>query len=319
MKLSIVIPNYKDSQFLKRGLPLIQNQNFKDYEIIVVEDGDYSKENAETVAGYDNAHYISNNDNLGFAASVNRGIKEAKGELVFLLNNDAFLSDGCLEKIVKAYEEISAQRNVFSVQCKMISDKDRNLIDNAGDFYNILGWARVRGKDDSATMYNERKDIFSACAGAALYRKDILEELGGFDENHFAYLEDVDLGYRARLNGYVNVFAPEAVVYHVGSATSGSRYNEFKVKLAARNSILVRYKNQTVLQKIINFPFMEAGVIIKQLYFLRKGLGKAYRAGICEGRRLKRTEALKEKKVSFNGKRRNAWKLELEMIRNLKY
>lgn len=317
MKLSVIIPNYKNTGFLKKNLSLLEKQDFDDYEIIVAEDGGYCEENEETVRNTKNASYIFNEENLGFAATVNNGIAKAEGKYVFLLNNDAFVAKGCLKNLVETFEEESKKRKIFSVQCKMISDQNHEIMDNGGDFYNILGWARVRGKDKKESDYNERKDLFSACAGAALYDREALLSLGGFDENHFAYLEDVDLGYRARLNGYANIYEPASVVYHVGSATSGSRYNEFKVKLAARNSIILRYKNQTVLQKIVNFPFMEAGVIVKQLYFMKKGLGKAYREGIVEGRKLKKN--LKNKRVDFKGKHKEVLKLEAEMIRNLRY
>ena len=141
-----------------------------------------------------------------------------------------------------------------------------------------------------------------------------------FDENHISYLEDVDLGYRARIYGYVNRYEPAAKVFHEGSATSGSRYNEYKVRLAARNSILVRYKNQTVLQKIINFPAMETGIIIKQLFFIKKGLGKVYRQGIKEGRRVKKNESEKTRKIIFDSaKRKRALKIEFDMIKNIIY
>ena len=110
--------------------------------------------------------------------------------------------------------------------------------------------------------------MFSCCAGAAIYRMDILKKIGGLDEQHFAYLEDVDLGYRARIDGFENWYTPEAKVYHVGSATTGTRYNEKKVFLAARNTIFVIYKNMPLLQLIINFPFIFAGMIVKTLFFL---------------------------------------------------
>ena len=130
----------------------------------------------------------------------------------------------------------------------------------------------------------------------------------------------MDIGYRARIYGYINLYEPEARVFHVGSATSGSRYNEFKVRLAARNSILVRYKNQTAFQKIVNFPAMETGVIIKQLYFIKKGLGKAYRQGLREGRAVKRTENERMKKIVFDSaKRKKAWAIEWQMIKSIIY
>ena len=102
---------------------------------------------------------------------------------------------------------------------------------------------------------------------------------------HFAYLEDVDIGYRAQIYGYRNVYCPKAIVYHVGSGTSGSKYNSFKVKLAARNNIYLNYKNMPLLQLLINLPGILLGVLIKQLFFLRIGFGKEYGRGFLEGLR----------------------------------
>ncbi len=87
-------------------------------------------------------------------------------------------------------------------------------------------------------------------------------------------MEDVDLSYRAKINGYKNLFCPDSVVYHIGSATSGSRYNKFKVKLAARNNVWTVYKNFPVPQKILNFIFLFLGFLIKYLFFVKKDLAK---------------------------------------------
>ena len=102
-------------------------------------------------------------------------------------------------------------------------------MDDAGDEYTILGWTCKVGDGKSPDLYTSERETFSACAGAAIYRKDILDKLKYFDENFFAYMEDVDISYRARIWGYKCVYCPEAVVYHLGSGTSGSRYNEFKI------------------------------------------------------------------------------------------
>ena len=320
MKVSVIIPNYNGLNFLSKCLAELDKQDFRDYDIIVVDDASTVEGIEDTVSQYPKAKLIKHTANLGFAASVNDGIKASDSQYVFLLNNDAYVDSGCLKALVDAIDQGGQNPGIFSVQCKMLSAFNHALIDNAGDFYNILGWARTRGKDKLADSHNKSEEIFSSCAGAAIYNRQILLDLGLFDENHFAYLEDVDIGYRAKLFGYVNKYEPAARVFHEGSATSGSRYNEFKVKLAAQNSILVRYKNQTLLQKIINFPAMETGIIIKQLFFIKKGLGKAYREGIKSGRALKKTESERARKVVFDSaKRKRAFAIEFELIKNIIY
>ena len=143
--------------------------------------------------------------------------------------------------------------------------------------------AYARGKGKDIHTYEKEEKIFASCAGAAIYRKKIFDELGYFDEEHFAYLEDMDVGYRARIYGYENWYAPDAMVYHVGSGTSGSRYNQFKIRYSSRNNIYLIYKNMPVLQIIINLPFLVAGFGIKILFFTLKGFGREYIAGIKNG------------------------------------
>ena len=137
--------------------------------------------------------------------------------------------------------------------------------------------------------------LFSACAGAAIYRKRIFDEIGLFDLNHFAYLEDIDVGYRARINGYKNIYCSKAIVYHVGSGTSadGNKYSDFKVKLAARNNIYLIYKNMPALQRFVNAPWLWLGNVLKQKFFDRKGFGDAYRQGIAEGRATRKDKCRK--------------------------
>ena len=111
----------------------------------------------------------------------------------------------------------------------------------------------------------------------------MFDEIGFFDESHFAYLEDIDVGYRAMIYGYKNRFCASALVYHVGSGTSGSKYNTFKVKLSARNSVWLNYKNMPLLQLILNFIPLLLGYLVKYLFFCKIGFGTDYKNGIKEG------------------------------------
>ena len=113
------------------------------------------------------------------------------------------------------------------VQAKLLSYADHHVIDDAGDEYCALGWAFARGSGKPAEAYDRPSAVFSCCAAAAIYRMSTFEEIGYFDERHYCYLEDVDIGWRARIYGYQNWYEPAAVVYHVGSAASGSRHNPF--------------------------------------------------------------------------------------------
>lgn len=125
-----------------------------------------------------------------------------------------------------------------------------------------------------------------------------MERFGYFDEEHFAYLEDTDLGYRAQIFGYENWYLPKARVYHVGSGTSGSRYNQFKIRYSSRNNIYMLYKNMPLLQILLNLPFLVLGFGVKFLFFAGKGYGREYAAGIKNGFSISR----KGKKFRSDGK-----------------
>ena len=217
------------------------------------------------------------------------------------------------EDIKQLIDLITSDDNIFSVQAKMLQYNNKELIDDVGDEYNLLAWTKKTGENHKSEEYSQVCEIFSCCAGAAMYKKSIILDIGMFDDNFFAYMEDVDLAIRSRINGYKNLLCPQAVVYHIGSATSGSRYNEFKVKLAARNNVWVVYKNIPIPFKILNFIFLFIGFLIKYLFFFKKGFGSTYYAGIKEGLSTRN----KINKVKFNSKNtKNYFKIEYRLIIN---
>lgn len=282
MKVSVVTPNYNGERFLKAFFESLENDSECIGEVIIVDNGseDGSKEFIKNASFTFPVKLIENDENRGFAPAVNQGIANARHEYIFSLNNDTEVRKGSIKHLV---ETISSGDDIFSVQAKMLQYDNKDLIDDVGDEYNLLAWTKKTGENHRSDEYVEVREIFSSCAGAALYRKSLLDELGMFDDNFFAYMEDVDLAIRSKINGYRNLLCPQAVVYHIGSATSGSRYNEFKVRLAARNNVWVVYKNIPIPFKITNFIFLFLGFFIKYLFFLRKGFGPVYFSGIKEG------------------------------------
>lgn len=312
MKLSIVTPNYNGKNFLEKYFNSLNQDSDHIGEVIIIDNGsdDGSLEFIEKNSFNFPIVIIKNKENLGFAKAVNQGILKAKHELIFSLNNDAFLKKGSIKSMM---DLMNNDNNIFSVQAKMLQFNNPNLIDDAGDEYNLLAWSRKIGENQNTNKYSETFKIFSSCAGAAIYRKSLLLELGMFDENYFAYVEDIDLAIRGHINGYYNLCCPEAIVYHIGSATSGSRHNEFKVKISARNNVWTVYKNIPIPFKIINFIFLFFGFLIKYLFFARKGFGSSYLAGIKEGL-FNKSEV---KKIGFKKSNlKNYFKLEYELILN---
>lgn len=279
MKLSIVIPNYNGIEYLKECLKALEEQTLKDFEIIVVDNGS-TDGSVSFLKEQESIQLISFEKNQGFCKAVNAGIEAAKGEFVILLNNDTKASPNYAEELVKAIE---ADDRLFSVNPMMLSMANQEVIDDAGDLYCALGWAFARGKGKAATRYEKGKNIFASCGGASIYRKKVFQEIGLFDEAHFAYLEDLDVGYRALIHGYRNYYEPKAKILHAGSAASGSRYNTFKVDLSSANSVYVIGKNMPLLQFLLNLPLLLIGYTIKTLFFVRKGMGKNYIRGVFRG------------------------------------
>ncbi len=278
-KVSIIIPNYNGKEYMDKCMQQLAKQNYSDFDVIVVDNGSVDQSGSIAMKYRDElkVSVIELNENLGFSRAVNEGIKASCSEYVILLNNDAYAETDCVGELVNIMESDS---EIFSAQALMLQNRDCSLVDGAGDYFSAMGWAFARGKDKNASYYTTDRDVFSCCAGAAIYRKAVFDEIGLFDEAFFAYLEDMDVGYRARLHGYRNVFAAKARVLHVGSGSTGSRHNSFKVKLSARNSFLVMYKNFAWWQWVVNMPFIAAGFIIKVIYFIPKGLTKDYVKGV---------------------------------------
>ena len=231
--ITIVIPNYNGIKYLRECLESIYEQDYKEYELIIID-------NASTDDSYQwlkqdkKIAFIQLDKNYGFSYAVNKGIRLAKGEYILLLNNDTKL---CKDFLSEALQAIERDPIIFGVSSKMIRYFEKDLIDDAGDEYTVIGWPYKRGDGHSINDFRKKERIFSTCAGAGLYRKKIFDEIGYFDESFFAYMEDVDISYRANIYGYKNVYVPSAQVYHIGSATSGGQYSDFKIRLSARNSV----------------------------------------------------------------------------------
>ncbi len=289
-KVTIIIPNYNGLKFMEPCFKALEAQSEKNFELLVVDNG--SEDGSVEWLKERNIPSVFLKENTGFSGAVNVGINQSRTPYVILLNNDTEPEPDYVKEMVKAIEQ---SPDIFSVSSKMIQLYHKELMDDAGDMYSLLGWAYQRGVGHSSRGYQKPCQVFSACAGAAIYRRKVFEEIGSFDEDHFAYLEDIDVGYRAKIFGYKNMYCPTAIVYHVGSGTSGSKYNSFKVRLAARNNVYLNYKNMPFLQLFINLGPLVAGIFVKYLFFRKIGFASDYAEGLKEGLKT----AGKTKKVKF--------------------
>jgi len=294
MKVSIIIPNYNGFKFLDTCFASVFKQSFTDFQVILVDNGSTDNSIDFTRDNYGEVKIIALSENYGFSRAINEGIKDSLGEYVVLLNNDTEAEVDWLSVLVN---EMEAEVKLFSCSSKMVRFYERDIIDDAGDSLDLFGWAYKRGDGFPVTTYTKDSYVFTSCAGAAIYRRSVLEEIGYLDEAFFAYLEDVDLGYRAKINGYKNKYCSKAIIYHVASGTTWNKYNPFKAKLIFRNSIYLVYKNMPFIQLLINLPIILLGIIIKTIFYSRKKFTKIYLDGIFEG--LKSLNKIKRTKFKF--------------------
>lgn len=316
-KSTIVIPNYNGIKYIEACLDSVFAGTQTDIEVIVVDNASTDGSLEIIKEKFPQIKLIENTINTGFCKAVNQGILASTTPYVILLNNDTVVDLAFVHELEKVMDN---DKTLFSASAKLISLYEKDKIDDAGDFYCALGWAFARGKNKNSQLYDKDCNIFASCAGAAIYCRELLNEdkVGLFDENHFAYLEDIDIGYRARIKGYRNYFASKAIVYHAGSATTGSRYNSFKTKLASKNSIYLISKNMPLLQIIINMPFFVLGFGVKTLFFVKKGHGKDYLEGLCNGIKLSLSDDGKAKKQKFSlSNTFNYLRIQVELWRNM--
>ncbi len=304
VKVTVVIPNYNGIKFLEGCLDSVLNQEPEtpEYEVLVVDNGSADESVEFLRERYPGVKVETLSENTGFCHAVNVGIRLSASPYVILLNNDTKVKEGFIKNL---YYSIENRPKAFSVSAMMLMWDKPELVDDAGDRYCALGWAYARGKGKPAKLYDRPCEIFSSCGGAAIYRKSVFDEIGYFDETHFAYLEDLDIGYRARIYGYRNYYEPAARVIHYGSASSGSRYNEWKTSLASANNIYVVGKNMPLLQWIWNLPFLVPGFLAKFVFFCGKRMGKIYLKGFAKG--FKRLFSREGKALKVPFRMRHLW------------
>ncbi len=211
------------------------------------------------------------NENKGFAIANNIGARLAHGKRIALLNADAYPEPDWLEKLLKAAE---TNPEYTSFSSRQIQFNVPDLLDGAGDAYHISGLAWRNGYKLSSKTYGlEQQEVFSACAAAALYSREEFLKVSGFDEDYFSYFEDVDLGFRLRLSGAKCLYVPEAVVHHVGSASTGKR-SDFSVYYGYRNMIWTFVKNMPAPLFWIFLPLHISAILFFAVYLTLRGQGK---------------------------------------------
>jgi GT2 family glycosyltransferase len=272
--VSVIIVNFDGEEFLRETLLALRNQTFRDFEVIIVDNGstDGSADDLERRWSTLNLRVERLPNNVGFAAANNIGAMLARGEWLALLNPDAFPRPDWLELLVNT--AIAHPEFVSFASC-LLQAKAPMLLDGAGDMYHVSGlaWRRHHGEPISA-IENKSEEIFSACAATALYRRDAFLAVGGFDEFFFCYHEDVDLGFRLRLQGYRCLYVPEAVVYHVGAGSSVNNPS-LRIYWGHRNLVWTYTKNMPGLLFWLCLPIHLVMTVAYLIYFTSHGHGRA--------------------------------------------
>lgn len=237
-RLSVIIPNWNGAHFLPTCLDALRRQTHPAAEVIVVDNAS-SDESRELLArDYPEVRLLPLDENRGFAGAVNAGIRAAEGEIIVLLNNDTEADPQWLAELDRALAE---HPDAGSAASKIRLFEPRDTFHSAGDSYRTDGLPVNRGVwQKDVGQFDREEYIFGGCGGAVAYRREMLEQIGLFDELFFFNCEDVDLAWRAQLAGWRCIYVPTALVYHCLSATGGGVTSSY---YAGRNTLWVLAKD----------------------------------------------------------------------------
>lgn len=271
-KWSVVVVNWNGEQFLERCLIALTAQTAKPHEIILLDNAS-TDSSLEIARRFPEVRIIALDRNTGFARGNNVLIDAASkaSEWIALINPDAFAAPRWLESLSAAAES-NPEFDMFG--SKLVNATDSNLLDGTGDAYHISGlvWRTSHGVPVS-NMNDSDCEVFAPCAAAALYRRTAFEKVGGFDEDFFCYVEDVDLGFRLRLAGYRCLYVPQSVAYHLGSGTTGGQNSDFSVYHGHRNLVWTFVKNMPGVLFWMLLPLHVALNLLSIIWFALLGQG----------------------------------------------
>ena len=270
--VSVIVVNWNGEEYLGECLRSLRGQTFSDFEVILVDNGSTDRSVEHVQANFGGwVRILKNAQNKGFSGGNNRGIREACGKYIVLLNNDARADAHWLEELVKIAEE---NPRVGMLACKIYLQEKSKILDNAGHLIYPDGLNRGRGRlEVDHGQYEKLEEVFFPSGCASLYRRTMLEEIGPFDEDFFAYGDDTDIGLKGRLAGWKCLYVPQAVVYHRYSRSSGS-YSPLKAFYVERNRVWIAIK-YFPLSLLLRAPFYTFWRFLLQSYGALTGRGAA--------------------------------------------
>lgn len=261
VKVSVIVVNYNGKEFLQRCLLSVLANDFKNYEIIVVDNGssDGSVSLIKNKFGnkFSNLTILELEQNFGPAFARNQGVKIAKGEYLSFLDNDTQVKRDWITMAIKIFQK---DKKIGCIQCKLLLLAEKNKYDYAGEYLNQYGFLvqRAKYKETDNGQYDQEVEILAAKSAGMFIRKDVFNKIGGFDEDYFIFLEETDLGWRCWLAGFQAVFCPKSVVYHYFSASKNivnKDFNNYLVRYhGTKNYIMTLTKNLSTQKLIFILP-----------------------------------------------------------------
>ncbi|MFO7634568.1 MAG: glycosyltransferase family 2 protein [Caldilinea sp.] len=290
--VAVIVVNWNGMLFLPACLLALSRQAYPSAEIVVVDNGSTDGSIAYLEQCHPHVRIIPNTQNIGFAAACNQGIRATAAEYVVLLNNDTVVHPQWLAAMVAAMDDPA----VGMCACRMLSMHDANVIDSTGIAVDRLGyaWGIGGGAQDEPDNYPGPHQLLGPSGGAGLYRRQMLDDIGLFDEDFFAYLEDVDIAWRAQWAGWQCRFAADAIVFHVHSATV-TQVPHLKSRLLARNRIWMIAKNYPTRCLLAYLPLLMLSEIGALVYLARRGRFRSSLRGRLEA--IRRIPAMLNKRT----------------------
>ena len=268
--VTVVIVDRDGGTMLDESLASVFSQTYASIEVILIDNGstDGAASRARDTYG-DRLRYIRNDDNLGFAMGNNQGFEKARGEWVFLLNNDAVAAP---DRISALMREVESHPEVGMLACRVVVYEQPHVFDSVGLAIYPDGVCRSRGwEEKDRGQYDHSEEVLGPHGAAAAYRKAMLDDVGLFDPSYFAYLEDLDLAVRGQFGGWTCLYVPDAVVRHRKSSTFGN-YSRFKAYHVERNRIYAAVKFLPRFLLIVS-PLHTLNRYLMQFYAARRHLG----------------------------------------------
>ncbi|HEX5379370.1 MAG TPA: glycosyltransferase family 2 protein [Phenylobacterium sp.] len=257
-RVTVMVLAYQSGPHLEPCLAALEAQTFADHEILLIDNASTDGAPQAAARAHPAARFIQAGSNLGFAAGMNLGARQARGRWLALINPDAFADPDWLERLMAATEAFPEVRCFTSRQ--LLAD-DPGRLDGLGDVMSITGFPWRGGYRHPDPGPLAPGEVFSACGGAMLIEAGLFSQLGGFDERLFCYGEDVDLGYRLRLQGEPTLLIPDAVVRHHGGTASGGPRSDFAVFHGTRNRLWVYVKDTPAVLLWLTLPLHVAATI----------------------------------------------------------